>query len=162
MEVGIQMAIKVYLNNVLIPHKDGIPITFTNNEQLDSGVLVIPNVSSKLAIKRNDQIKIETSSTRYYLVAGYSYSLASMKSPYMYTYEITLVSYTMKLQSFLLPNITITQPLNNKYTIYQQAIRIRSILKLQDTYVFSYSFILATNSVICPEFSFNLKINYYY
>ena len=50
------MATKVYLNNVLIPHKDGIPITFTNNEQLDSGVLVIPNVTTKLNIKRNDEI----------------------------------------------------------------------------------------------------------
>ena len=151
------MAIKVYLNNVLIPHKDGIPITFTNNEQLDSGVLVIPNVTSKLNIKRNDEIKIVAGTTKYYLVAGYRYSLASKKSPYIYTYELTLVSQTMLLQSYLLPNITITQPLNNKYTIYQEACRILYILNLQNVYTFSYSFVLATNSTICPEFSFNRR-----
>ena len=151
------MATKVYLNNVLIPHKDGIPITFTNNEQLDSGVLVIPNVTSKLNIKRNDEIRIEADTTKYYLVAGYRYSLASMNSPYIYTYELTLVSHTMLLQSYLLPNITITQPLNNKYTIYQEACRILYILNLQNVYTFSYSFVLATNSTICPEFSFNRR-----
>lgn len=151
------MATKVYLNNVLIPHKDGIPITFTNNEQLDSGVLVIPNVTTKLNIKRNDEIRIVADTTKYYLVAGYHYSLASKKSPYMYTYELTLISQTMLLQSYLLPNITITQPLNNKYTIYQEACRILYILNLQNIYTFSYSFVLATNSTICPEFSFNRR-----
>ena len=151
------MAIKVYLNNVLITHKDGIPITFTNNEQLDSGVLVIPNVTSKLNIKRNDEIRIVAGTTKYYLVAGYHYSLASMNKPYIYTYELTLVSQTMLLQSYLLPNITITQPLNNKYTIYQEVCRILYILNLQNTYTFSYSFVLATNSTICPEFSFNRR-----
>ena len=151
------MATKVYLNNVLIPHKDGIPITFTNNEQLDSGVLVIPNVTTKLNIKRNDEIRIVADTTKYYLVAGYHYSLASKKRPYIYTYELTLVSQTMLLQSYLLPNITITQPLNNKYTIYQEACRILYILNLQNAYTFSYSFVLATNSTICPEFSFNRR-----
>ena len=155
------MAIKVYLNNVLVPHRDGIPITFANNEQLDSGTLVIPNLDSKLDIKRNDQIKIVLTPliTRYYLVAGYVYSLATNKNPYKYTYEITLVSYTMKLQSYLLPNITITQPLNpnEKYSIYDQANRLRYILKLQNTYSFSTFFRSTTQGVICPEFSFNRR-----
>lgn len=154
------MAIKVYLNNVLVPHKDGIPITFTNNEQLDSGILVIPNVTTKLTIKRNDQIKIQinTTTSYYYLVAGYQYSLATVKSPYVYNYEITLVSYTMKLQSYLLPNITITQPLttNTKYSIYFEAQRIKAILGLSSL---SYStlFYNLTSGVTCPEFSFNRR-----
>lgn len=152
------MAIKVYLNNVLVPHKDGIPISFANNEQLDSGVLVVPNVTTKLTIKRNDEIRLKNgNNNKYYLVAGFKYSLASMKSPYIYTYEITLVSYTMKLQSYLLPNLTITQPLNYKYTIYEQANRIRYILKLQSTYTFSTFFISMTSGITCPEFSFNRR-----
>ena len=154
------MAIKVYLNSVLVPHRDGIPITYTNNEQLDSGVLVIPNVTTKLTIKRNDQINIQinTTTSYYYLVAGYQYSLATVKSPYVYNYEIILVSYTMKLQSYLLPNITITQPLttNTKYSIYFEAQRIKAILGLSSL---SYStlFYNLTSSVPCPEFSFNRR-----
>lgn len=152
---------KIYINNVEVNYRDGAVLDYAFNETLDSGILIIPNVTSKLQIKRQDVVKIEklnqgtVTDTKYLAVAGFNWELASNNQPFIYTYNISVVSLTIKLQSDLLPNITITQPLTDKRSIYYEIQRLNKILGSK--YTFSSFLISKTNNVICPEFQWNKR-----
>ena len=151
----------VLLNGVEITnYRDGIPIKYTSNEELDSGILIVPALPAKLSIKRKDQITLyykdgNSTKTKYFLVAGFNWEQETQNWAQTYTYTISLVSITVKLQDDLLPNISITQPLNNKRTIYDEIVRLNKILGSK--YSFSSFLRQKTENVTCPEFQWNKR-----
>ena len=143
-------------------YRDGVATNFTFNEELDSGVLIVPNLSAKLNIKRNDQVVltyktgINTTESKYFLVGGFSWELETQNYAQTYTYTISLVSATMLLQNDLFPNITITQPLTSaKRTVYQEIYRLNKILGQK--YTLGSSLVQNTNDTLCPEMQWNKR-----
>lgn len=144
-------------------YRDGVNIDFTFNETLDGGVLIIPALSSKLNIKRNDSVVLtyqtgtNTTESKYFLVAGFYWEFETQNHPQTYTYTITLISATMKLQNDLFPNITITQPITTtgKRTVYWEIDRLNKILG--EKYSLSSTLVQNTNETICPEMQWNKR-----
>lgn len=152
----------IYLNGTEIAkYRDGVTVDFAFNEELDSGVLIVPALTSKLTIKRNDVIQMNyangnSTESKYYLVAGFNWELETDNNPQTYTYTIQLASITMLLQNDLMPNITITQPLTgDKRTIYWEIQRLNKILGSK--YSLATFLQQRTINVTCPEFQWNKR-----
>lgn len=84
--------------------RDGYVITTNDSQELDSATVILPNVE-EMSIERNDIIQLNESS--YWLVANVHKKYATFTSPYLYNYEIDLVSLT-KLLQIPIPSQTIT------------------------------------------------------
>lgn len=101
---------KLYINNIEYPVQDGIIINDKYNEELDSAIVTIP-YTDKLALSPFDFVKIEIGDDKkYFLVNTWTDTTVSF-SPLKYSYNISLISETIKLQKIVCPNLAITQPI---------------------------------------------------
>ena len=139
---------------MLTNYKVGFNIQEHLNETLDSGVLVIPQ-SSELQLEPLDKVIIEGDYNKQMVISNIKATISRFQSPRLYNYELSLISPTIQLQRIVLPNRSITQPINGTpktiYTVLQGYLDIYApLLSLDDT------FIAKTNTVVCPEWQWNM------
>ena len=159
--------IKCFINNQEIKYDDlGIPIedklglNRAFNETLDTGTIIIPN-SDKLSINRLDEVKIEENGAivRYFLVGTIIREFETFEKPFKYKYTLELVSPTIQLQSIVLPNVSITQPLSitgvPKRSIFYHLDRFLSVFA--PDFTISQELKEATENIECPELQWNRK-----
>ena len=85
----------------------GYYINEHRNQTLDTGKVIFPHIG-KLDIQPMDEVIIDG---KKMVVSYYKATVAVYGTPNTYNYEVELVSHTIKLQRILLPNRSITQPL---------------------------------------------------
>ena len=101
-------------NNAYYDVSDGAVFTENYNETLDSGTILLQQLSSEINIEPFDLVEISSYNnglsmeTRYLCVDTYNKSKTSLNPP-IYKYEITLFSPTKLLEGMLCPNLTITK-----------------------------------------------------
>jgi hypothetical protein len=144
----------VTLNGSSISYKPGIIFNEKLNENLDIGMLIIPQ-STVLSIEPMDQVVIsDTAFTKYMLVADIKRTTSRFHAPKQYNYTLNLVSPTIQLQRIVLPNRKITQPLTGtKFDIYTKLSQYMQIYA--PDYTLSAELIALTTGVICPELQWN-------
>lgn len=97
---------------------DGAVFTENYNETLDSGTILLQQLSSKIDIEPYDVVVIDDTNndikinSRRMCVDTYTCTQTSLNPP-IYKYEISLFSETKLLEGVILPSLTITKPLNN-------------------------------------------------
>lgn len=87
------------------------------NETLDSGSIAISHVDKIRGILPLDDVFIYDANReglfyKHLLVDSYTEEMLTLTNPIKYTYKITLCSEAKKLEKIILPNISITQPLD--------------------------------------------------
>lgn len=146
------------INDISYSISDGFIYRDKYNEELDSGVITIP-FSDKLDLSPFDFVELtdERFDTITLLVDTWTEDVVSF-NPLKYTYNISLISETIKLQKVVMPNLGITQPINARQkTIYDK------IRNYYDIYINpQYPELSISNSLrnitfneICPENLFN-------
>lgn len=152
---------KFFINDVEIKLEDKLALNSAFNETLDTGVIIIPN-SEEIAIKRLDSAKITNENDvtiKYFKVGTVVKEFETFEEPFRYKYTIELVSPTIDLQSIVLPNISITQPLDitgvAKRSIYYHLQRLVDVFA-QD-FTISEELKAATENIECPETQYNRK-----
>lgn len=152
--------IKLYINDDEIKLEDKIALNSAFNETLDTGTIIIPN-TSELAIKRLDKAIItnEKGFRKYFKVGTIVKEFETYEEPFKYKYTIELISPTIDLQSIVLPNVSITQPLEitgvAKRSIYYQLNRFVRVFAPEFT--ISDELKSLTENIICPENQYNRK-----
>lgn len=103
----------VKINNNNVNFKYGLTITDILNQDLNTGVLVIPN-EGNLDIEPFDLVEITYEVTKQIkmYVGTINSKISKFNGTKKYLYEIGLVSLATKLQRIILPNKTITQSLD--------------------------------------------------
>lgn len=103
----------VTINNNNVNFKYGMTITDILNQDLNTGILVIPN-EGDLDIQPFDLVVITYEVTKQIkmYVGTINSKISKFNGTKKYLYEIGLVSLTTKLQRIILPNKTITQSLD--------------------------------------------------
>ena len=152
---------KLYINDVEIKLEDKIALNSAFNETLDTGVVIIPN-SEEIAVKRLDKAVIVNDSTntrKYFKVGTIVKEFETFEQPFKYKYTIELVSPTIDLQSIVLPNVSITQPLEitevPKRSIYYELDRFVKVFAPEFT--ISEELKALTENIECPENQYNRK-----
>lgn len=152
---------KFFINDVEIKLEDKLALNSAFNETLDTGVIIIPN-SEEITIKRLDSAKIKNENDvtiKYFKVGTVVKEFETFEEPFRYKYTIELVSPTIDLQSIVLPNISITQPLDitgvAKRSIYYHLQRLVDVFA-QD-FTISEELKAATENIECPETQYNRK-----
>lgn len=132
--------------------KDGLVIKDILNQNLDTGVLVLPN-ETQLNIEPMDEVVIvyETIKEKRMLVGTINQKISSFGQTKKYLYEIGLVSLTVKLQRIVLPNRSITNSLDgtSDYTILQVINRYLDLYAPEINVSSALSSKLGTT--VCPE-----------
>ena len=115
------MSASVTLNGSSVNYKQGILLHEKLTEDLDTGLLIIPQVTS-LTVEPLDQVRIIdaiVSLSKYMLVSDIKRKTSRFTATKKYNYELGLISPTIQLQRIVLPNRTVTQPLTGtKTSIY--------------------------------------------
>ena len=152
---------KFFINDVEIKIEDKLALNSAFNETLDTGVIIIPN-SEEIAVKRLDSAKITNENNvtiKYFKVGTVVKEFETFEEPFRYKYTIELVSPTIDLQSIVLPNISITQPLDitgvAKRSIYYHLQRLVDVFAQEFT--ISEELKAATENIECPETQYNRK-----
>ena len=152
---------KLFINGVELKYDDKIGLNSAFNETLDTGVVIIPN-SKEIAVKRLDSALIvnESTNTRKYFKVGTIFKeFETFEEPFKYKYTIELVSPTIDLQNIVLPNVSITQPLEitgiAKRSIYYHLDRLVQVFAPHFT--ISKELKNATENIECPENQYNRK-----
>lgn len=103
----------VTINGNQVNFKYGITIKDILNQDLNTGVLILPN-SDEIDIEPFDLVEItyETIKQLKFYVGTISSKISKFEGVKKYTYDIGLVSLTTKLQRIILPNRSITQSLD--------------------------------------------------
>jgi hypothetical protein len=143
---------QITINGSAVVFKPGVSTSEFYNETLDSGLLVIPQ-NSKMTLEPMDQVIITFSgASKYYLISEVREDIVVFNSPRVYTYTISLVSPTIKLQRIVLPNRTVTQtePPKTIGTILQQYLELYAPGLSMSTRLADL-----VSSAICPEDSWN-------
>jgi hypothetical protein len=158
----------------LIDIKPGAVFGKNYNETLDSGTIIISQLTTPLVLEPFDVAIITgTSFTPKRLVIDTITERIISFDPLTYEYQITLFSETKILENFLLPNLSITQPANpserksigfyiNKYLeLYGPKKRVRfstsepNRWKWEQKFTISSIDLLIFNNTECPEFQWN-------
>lgn len=100
-------------NNAYYEVSDGAVFVENYNETLDSGVIILQQLTSEIDIEPYDLVEIKSESsltieTRYFCVDTYIKTQISLNPP-IYKYEIDLFSPTKLLEGMVCPNLTITK-----------------------------------------------------
>lgn len=105
--------------------KEGAVFTENYNETLDSGTIILPQLTSKIEIEPYDVVYIYSTDDSPYEILSkrlcvdtYTCTQTSL-DPAIYQYQITLFSETKLLEGILLPNLSITKKYRNQITINQ-------------------------------------------
>lgn len=144
--------ISVTINSTSFEYKDGFTFKENLNEELNTGMLVIPQVAS-FSIEPLDEVVISDTWTKYFLVSEYRKNTVEFGSKY--TYEISLISPTLLLQRIVLPNRSITQPLlvDDRFDILSV---VEKYLELYaPNFTLSSSLKSLISGVECAEFQWN-------
>ena len=92
--------------------------TEVKNETLDSGTVVLSNLTSPIDIEPYDVVEIDEFTDKYMCVDTYTEQMMCV-SPKLYKYEISLFSETKQLENTVLPNLKITSlKTGEKRTVY--------------------------------------------
>lgn len=152
---------KLFINGVEIKYDDKIALNSAFNETLDTGVVIIPN-SKEIAVKRLDSALIvneNTNTRKYFKVGTIVKEFETFEEPFKYKYTIELVSPTIDLQNIVLPNISITQPLEitgvAKRSIYYHLDRLVKVFA--PNFTISEELKQATENIECPENQYNRR-----
>ncbi|NCD15072.1 MAG: hypothetical protein EOL92_07555, partial [Bacteroidia bacterium] len=130
----------------------GYYINEHRSQTLDTGKVIFPHVG-KLDIQPMDEVVI---GNKKMVVAYYKATVASYGTPNTYNYEVELVSHTIKLQRILLPNRSITQPLEGTKKSIWDIISQYLQLYAPDYSVLQTDALQAfTEGVIAPEMAWN-------
>lgn len=120
----------ITINGTQVNFKYGLTISELLNQDLDTGLLVIPN-SNELSVEPFDEVIVtyETINQRKFLVGTVNSRITVYEGTKKYNYEIGLVSLTLKLQRIILPNKTITQSLSGVFdktikTVMEQYLKV--------------------------------------
>ena len=136
-----------------VRYKDGINIKEHLSQDLDEGLLIVPQ-SLELDIESLDQVVITEGSYTKNMLVSYSKRITSKYSaPKEYNYMIWLTSPTIQLQRIVLPNRSVTQPLTGTkidiYTIFSNYVNLYS------NYTISSALQTLITGVDCAEFQWN-------
>jgi len=142
--------VKINGNNVNF--KYGLTITELLNQDLDTGILVIPS-SEKLDIEPFDLIEIqyEVINTRKFYVGTINEKIVNFQGTKEYQYEISFVSLAIKLQRIILPNKTITQSLDGTQDKTIKTIMQEYLSVYAPSLTLSTPLIQKLGSTIAPE-----------
>lgn len=144
---------------------EGAVFTEYYNETLDSGIIIIPQLSAEIQIEPYDVMYIygDKINSRYMCVDTYTCTQTSL-DPAIYKYDISLFSLTKMLEGILLPSLSITRSSINrsiKFYLDEYIRQYGPYLNSDDTGPFSHKFNLSSNAitrfnnVVCPEMQWN-------
>jgi hypothetical protein len=146
----------ITINGNSVNFKDGLTIKDVLNVNLDTGVLVLPNVN-QLDVEPMDEVVLtfETNKIKKFLVGTINQKISSFASSKKYLYEIGLVSLAVKLQRIILPSRSITNSLDGSADL--------TIKKVLENYLSIYAPDLSLSSALinklgttlCPETQWN-------
>lgn len=158
--------------------KDGFVLKDELNETLDSGLITFYANYSLDDIEPFDNVSIEEdnfthlTSEKKILVDSYDEDIANFGSNYAsgdYKYTMTLFSETKELERIVLPNCSVTQPINggNTHSVLEEIKRFVNLygtkikvgtneeFEYYDKYAIALRVINKFNNVVCPEFQWN-------
>ena len=145
-------------NNQSYDVADGAVFTENYNETLDSGTIIIQQLTNKMNIEPYDKIRIFSTDNRLIervmCVDSYVCRQTSLNPP-IYGYNITLMSETKILETLLCPSLSITKNWASPRTVYYY---IRQYCELfgKNKFTFnSVSLISRFNHTECPEMQWN-------
>lgn len=170
----MNLKIKIHQNTYSARLAQGVPFSDEFNENLDSLSVIVSRVNKMNLEPYDDVILYDTddqSFKKHFLVANYNASMLNLTDR-KFTYTIDLMSETKGLEKVILSNAVFKQPLveEEKKTLYEvikQYIetftpkRKYSIgnheWEYRDKYTLTNdtTFYNKTNSIPCPEFTFN-------
>jgi len=147
--------ITVTINGDSVSYKQGIVITEKLTEDLDTGFLIVPQ-TTELTVEPMDVVTIIDSSisfTKSMMISDIAKKISKWDSTREYNYELGLISPTIQLQRIVLPNRSITQPVEDaKTSIYTVLLRF---VAMYSDFTISQALEDLTTNVDCPEFQWN-------
>jgi len=130
------------------PIDDGFTYTQTLNETLDSAVVRLSHLTSKIDIEPFDEVVLTGDirfSDIYMCVDNYTMKQQSFSDEITYTYEISLFSQTKLLENKILPNLSITQRYEHKRS---KSIRVEGTATPTQKVLLAYSYNAPINKTI--------------
>lgn len=146
----------VTINGNQVNFKYGITVKDILNQDLNTGVLLIPN-SDELDIEPFDLVVItyETIKQLKFYVGSVSSKITKFSGVKRYNYEIGLVSLTTKLQRIILPNKSITLSLDGTQDFDIKTIMLQYLTLYAPSLTLSTLLIQKTSNVVAPEQQWN-------
>lgn len=145
-------------NNQSYDVADGAVFTENYNETLDSGTIIIQQLTNKMNIEPYDKVRIFSTDNRLIervmCVDSYVCRQTSLNPP-IYSYNITLMSETKILETLLCPSLSITKNWASPRTVYYY---IQQYCELFGKNKFTYnsvSLLSRFNHTECPEMQWN-------
>lgn len=138
----------------------GYPETKVLGDELDSATIYLTNID-EININPYDIVCLTDLNNKdnWYLVANYSRDYVTFTAPYKYDYVVNLMSLTKKLETIILPNLSVTNIGQNRTVEYY----IRKAKKWFDEQSSEDGIVLSEDisipeklkTMICPELTFN-------
>lgn len=161
MEIGDIMIFKEINNRYNINKvRVGYPDTKVLGDELNSATIYLTNID-EIDINAYDIVCLTDLNgiDNWYLVANYYREYVTFTQPYKYDYVVNLMSLTKKLETVILPNLSITNIGQNRTVAYyiRQARKwfneqaIEDGIELDNIMGIPYKL----NNMICPELTFN-------
>ena len=145
-------------NNQSYDVADGAVFTENYNETLDSGTIIIQQLTNKMNIEPYDKIRIFSTDNRLIervmCVDSYVCRQTSLNPP-IYGYNITLMSETKILETLLCPSLSITKNWASPRTVYYYIKQYCELFGKNKFTFNSVSLISRFNHTECPEMQWN-------
>lgn len=149
---------KDYTNKI----KTGFPLTTKLNEELDTGVVIIPFEIKKEPFSPLSLTEINIDDTKLHFFVDTDNVKINSVNPLVYTHTITLIELVKMFEKIQIPNLAFTQPISNEfeeYNLYSVLERIRQNAELtllgEDKLFELDETLLPLKSVKAPQMSFN-------
>ena len=152
------------------PVVEGATFVSNYNETLDSGTIILAQLSSKIQIEPYDVAVVKSSvddttreiNDRVMLVDKYVCTKTGL-NPTFYKYEITLMSLTKMLEGIICPSLAITKLAGDERMIYYYLVTYNNLFgekaKSTFTYLNKLSFTARVQTkfsdIVCPELQWN-------
>lgn len=145
-------------NNQSYDVADGAVFTENYNETLDSGTIIIQQLTNKMNIEPYDKVRIFSTDNRLIervmCVDSYVCRQTSLNPP-IYGYNITLMSETKILETLLCPSLSITKNWASPRTVYHYIQQYCELFGKNKFTFNSVSLISKFNHTECPEMQWN-------
>lgn len=145
-------------NNQSYDVADGAVFTENYNETLDSGTIIIQQLTNKMNIEPYDKVRIFSTDNRLIervmCVDSYVCRQTSLNPP-IYGYNITLMSETKILETLLCPSLSITKNWASSRTVYYYIKQYCELFGKNKFTFDSVSLISRFNHTECPEMQWN-------
>ena len=145
-------------NNQSYDVADGAVFTENYNETLDSGTIIIQQLTNKMNIEPYDKVRIFSTDNRLIervmCVDSYVCRQTSLNPP-IYSYNITLMSETKILETLLCPSLSITKNWASPRTVYYYIQQYCELFSKNKFTFNSVSLISRFNHTDCPEMQWN-------